>query len=328
MFVIEEGIRFTQLGVDVLINGGGQDSAAMFAKPYRIVCAATEKGNPKRRLNDDHFSTTLCTELFGKLQTERYRTRPKAGEKRKPVFTSLCAGPIIYIMKSQIKKVSVIGQGKVGSTMIACFASKGYQVTGVDIDPELVEHVNRHRAVFQEPHVQEFMTAHRDRISATVSVEEAVVSSDITFIIVPTPSLPSGGFSAKYVCDACTEIGKALAKKKSWHLVVVTSTVLPGTTENEIVPTLEKAAGKKCGVDFDFCYSPLFIALGNVAMNILKPDFVLVGESSARAGETLEKFYRSVVDNQATVQRMNFVNAELSKITVNVYVTTKISFAN
>jgi UDPglucose 6-dehydrogenase len=226
------------------------------------------------------------------------------------------------------KAVSIIGQGKVGSTMTACFASKGYKVVGVDINPELVENIRQFKSSFQEPRVQELLTANRERIHATMSYPEAISATDMTFIIVPTPSMPNGSFSAKFVCSACEQIGAALKTKDSWHLVVITSTVLPGTTEKEIIPALERASGKKCGVDFDLCYSPLFIALGSVANNILKPDFVLVGESSSRAGELLDLFYKSVIENSASIQRMNIINAEISKITVNAYVTTKISFAN
>lgn len=231
-------------------------------------------------------------------------------------------------MNKNTKNISIIGQGKIGSTMTACFAAKGYHVTGVDVQPELVENIRCHKSSFGEPRVQEFLTANKERVTATMSYDQAVGTSDITFIIVPTPSLPSGGFSASYVVDACAQIGAVLKRKSSWHLVVVTSTVLPGTTESEIIPSLEKASGKKCGVDFDLCYSPLFIALGAVAGNILKPDLVLVGESSSRGGEVLEGFYRSVVENTPHIMRMNIVNAEISKITVNAYVTTKISFAN
>jgi len=95
-----------------------------------------------------------------------------------------------------------------------------------------------------------------------------------------------------------------------------------------VVPCLEEHSGKKCGVDFGLCYNPEFIALGSVLRDILNPDFVLIGESDPRSGESLEAFYRTVCENNAPVNRMNWVNAEITKIAVNTFVTTKISYAN
>jgi UDPglucose 6-dehydrogenase len=94
------------------------------------------------------------------------------------------------------------------------------------------------------------------------------------------------------------------------------------------LPTLESHSGKKCGVDFGLCYNPEFIALGSVIHDMLNPDFVLVGESDVRSGAVLEEFYKGILDNDAPVVRMNIVNAELTKISVNTFVTTKISYAN
>jgi UDPglucose 6-dehydrogenase len=103
---------------------------------------------------------------------------------------------------------------------------------------------------------------------------------------------------------------------------------MPGSTEREVVPALERASGKKCGVDFGVCYSPEFIALGSVIRDFLHPDFLLVGESDERAGQMLEGIYRRVVETEAPVARMTFVNAELAKLSVNTFVTTKIAYAN
>jgi UDPglucose 6-dehydrogenase len=103
---------------------------------------------------------------------------------------------------------------------------------------------------------------------------------------------------------------------------------MPGATGGEITAALETSSGKKCGVEFGLCYSPEFIALGSVVRNLLKPDFVLIGESDSRAGDVLSDVYRSVCDNNPPIARMNFVNAELAKISVNTFVTTKISYAN
>ncbi len=224
--------------------------------------------------------------------------------------------------------VSVVGLGKLGAPMVACFASRGKKVIGVDRDERVVRLVGEGRAPVFEPGLEERLRAHRGDISATADFGRAVAGSGATFIVVPTPSDDSGGFDARHAVAAAREIGGALRRKKDWHLVVMTSTVLPGTTEREIIPALEESSGKRCGRDFGLCYSPEFIALGSVIRDFLNPDFVLIGESDGRAGERLAGLYREVCENEPAVARMNIVNAELTKIAVNTFVTTKISYAN
>ena len=123
-------------------------------------------------------------------------------------------------------------------------------------------------------------------------------------------------------------MGKALRNKTGYHMVVITSTVMPGTTGSEIKAALEAASGRKVGPDLGLCYNPEFIALGSVVRDMLHPDSILIGESDAKAGDMLQTIYLSMCENKPPVQRMNFVNAELTKISVNTYVTTKISYAN
>jgi UDPglucose 6-dehydrogenase len=124
------------------------------------------------------------------------------------------------------------------------------------------------------------------------------------------------------------QVGAALGEKSSFHVVSLTSTVMPGHTESRVLPALEKASGRKCGVDFGLCYNPEFIALGNVIQGLLHPDFLLIGESDARSGQVLEDFYRTICGSDTPTARMSFVNAELTKLSVNTFVTTKISYAN
>ncbi len=224
--------------------------------------------------------------------------------------------------------ISIIGLGKLGSCMAAVYASKGHQVIGVDLNPGTMAKINESRAPVSETGLQALLDANRAQITGTTDTRQAVTGSSITFIIVPTPSKDDGSFSTHYVASACKEIGLGLAQKQGFHLVVLTSTVLPGDCERGIVPVLEQSSGKKVGKDFGFCYSPLFIAIGSVIHNLLHPDFFLVGEWDKRSGDTLETFYQTVSDNQAPVRRMSIPSAELTKISVNSYVTMKITFAN
>lgn len=224
--------------------------------------------------------------------------------------------------------ISIVGLGKLGSPFVACLASRGFKVIGVDSNRRVIEAVSAGKAPVYEPGLAELMDEHKASIEATGDFDEAVSRSDITFIIVPTPSDERGGFSLDYVLAACSKVGQALGKIGRYHLVVITSTVLPGSTGGPIREALERASGKSCGPDFGLCYNPEFIALGSVIRNTLNPDFVLIGESDPRAGEMLEGVYKLLCENDPPIARMNVINAEITKLAVNTFVTTKISFAN
>jgi len=227
-----------------------------------------------------------------------------------------------------VSSISVIGLGKLGSPMVACFAAAGFRVTAVDFNPQKVEAVNRGLPPVNEPGLAELMKEAGDRLTATRDIAEAVMDSDATFIVVATPSEPGGGFSLQYAVPACEAIGRALAFKKSFHLVVMTSTVMPGSTGGPVLAALERSSGKRCGKDFGLCYNPEFIALGTVIRDFYYPDFLLIGESDQRSGDMLAGLYKQVCKNSAPAARMNFVNAEITKLAVNTYITTKISYAN
>ncbi len=225
-------------------------------------------------------------------------------------------------------RLSVIGLGKLGAPLAAVMAYKGFTVVGADLNPACVEAINAGRAPVIEPRLQELIDAAKDRLCATTDIQAAVKASDASFVIVPTPTGPDGTFVMDYVLKAAQPIGEALAKKDGYHLIVLTSTVMPGDTEAHFVPELERFSGKRCGADFGVCYNPEFIALGSVVYNMLNPDFILVGESDEKAGALLETIYRQSCDTAPVFAHMNFVNAELAKISVNSYVTMRISFAN
>ncbi len=227
-----------------------------------------------------------------------------------------------------VSTYSVVGLGKLGASMAAAIASRGFDVIGVDVTSRAVELVNAGRAPVQETGLDELVAANRQRLRATLSHEEAILESDLTFVIVPTPSDEQGAFSLQYAAWAFRQIGRALARKSSYHNVVLTCTVLPGATRHGLLPILEAASGKRCGPDFGLCYSPEFIALGSVIRDFLNPDFTLVGEYDKRAGSQLETCYGAILANNPPCRRMSLENAELAKIALNSYVTMKITFAN
>ncbi|MGB6199163.1 MAG: nucleotide sugar dehydrogenase [Candidatus Acidiferrales bacterium] len=231
-------------------------------------------------------------------------------------------------MTTEMPRISVVGLGKLGAPMAAALATKGLNVIGVDGDAAKVEAIQQCRPPVFEPELAESIRLAGNRLTATSDVGQAVALTDITFVVVATPSEPNGSFSLRYVLPVCETIGAALARKQSQHVVVITSTVMPGMTGGPIREALERASGKRVGRDFGLCYGPEFIALGSVIRDFLNPDFLLIGESDPSAGERLEAVYHLVCENRPPVVRMNFVNAEIAKLSVNTYVTTKITFAN
>jgi UDPglucose 6-dehydrogenase len=224
--------------------------------------------------------------------------------------------------------ICVVGLGKLGSPLAAVLASKGHRVRGVDLDPRFVEKLNRGEAPVQEPGLQALIDGNRERLSATTDFAEAIPQSDISFVIVPTPSMADGMFTNRYLLEAMRGIGAALRDTDRYHVVNITSTVMPGSTGGEIREVLEQASGRKIGPNLGLTYNPEFIALGTVVKDLLHPDMLLIGESDAKAGDLLESVYRQTVHGNPPIQRMNWVNAEITKISVNTYVTTKISYAN
>jgi UDPglucose 6-dehydrogenase len=212
--------------------------------------------------------------------------------------------------------------------MAAAIASRGFSVIGVDVDRRAINLLNTGHAPVQETNLEELIAANRGRLRATLDHRDAILHSDVTFVVVPTPSDERGAFSLQYATWAFREIGRALADKSTYHVVVLTSTVLPGSTRYGLLPILERESGKACGRDFGLCYGPEFIALGSIIRDFLNPDFTLIGEYDERAGAQLEACYAAIMENNPPCRRMSLENAELTKIAVNTFVTTKIAFAN
>lgn len=225
------------------------------------------------------------------------------------------------------RKITIIGLGKLGLPFLAAFASRDFKVVGVDIDVNKLCKLSWGSFRLVEPKIDEILKRYTENYWITDKVQDAVQQTDLTLIIVPTPSDVSGAFSTQFILEVCKDIGEVLKRKNTYHLIVVSSTVMPGSMV-KIKESLETATGKQCGEDFGLCYSPELVAIGNVFDGFLNPDFVMVGESDPRAGRMLTEIYRDLFLNNPPIERSNFVNVELAKITLNAYITTKISFAN
>src|SRR6266852_3626582 len=242
-----------------------------------------------------------------------------------------CQNPALVshdIFMKQIERVSVFGLGKLGACIAATLAQRGFEVLGVDVDPEKVRRLNEGLPPVEEPGLAETITAGRSRLKATLDPREAV-ATEASFFIPPSPSLPDGSFSNEYLLKAMQSIAKAVREAgKKGHLFVCSSTTTPGAIDQVLIPMLEKETGWVCGTDFGVCYNPEFIALGNVVNGLLEPDLVLIGESDSESGGRLAELYKSYKRNQPRVARMSIISAELTKISVNSYITMKISFTN
>lgn len=230
--------------------------------------------------------------------------------------------------KSDYKNISIIGLGKVGLPLAVSYASKRFKVIGVDIDKNKIDLLNKGHFIINEPLLEDLFKKYKNNITFTTDFQYAIKRSSVVFIIVPTPSLKDGSFSLKYIIDVCKKIGHELQNDNSWKLVNIISTVIPDSMDRVIKPLLEKTSNKKVGKDFGLCYSPEFVALGNVICNLFNPDFILIGESDKKSGKVLADIKKRVCDNNPPVHRTNFINAELAKIGSNTFITTKISFAN
>lgn len=224
-------------------------------------------------------------------------------------------------------QVAVVGLGKLGAPLAAVLASKGNDVLGVDVAAEAVRLVNEGRPPVDEPGLETLIRAHAGRLRATTDLL-AVAGADLTILLVPTPSDERGAFSNAFLVEALAGVGRGLAGRDRYHVVVVGSTVMPGSCDGELREALEASSGRRVGETLGLCYSPEFIALGSVIRDLLEPDMVLIGESDRRAGDALEELYKGVCENDPPFRRMSLVNAELTKIAVNTYVTMKISYAN
>lgn len=225
-----------------------------------------------------------------------------------------------------IKRIGIVGLGKLGLPLALAFASRGFKVIGVDINPEVIESIKAKR-FYYEPGVTELLLDNgvQQRFSVTNDLEAAVLIADATIVIVATPSSSDGCFSLKYVLPVCAEIGKLLRDKDESHLVIVGSTVNPGDCENILRPELIKQSGK---TDFGFCHIPEFIALGEILKGYLEPDHVLIGASDPKSASVAHEIYSRLCVNNPPIKQMSLVDTELAKIASNAYTILKTAFGN
>jgi UDPglucose 6-dehydrogenase len=245
--------------------------------------------------------------------------------------------------------LTVIGTGFVGLVTSAIFADKGFKTTALDINEKIVAMVNKGKAHFFEPQLQELLervVLKKKTLTASSEIIESIKTSSITFICVGTPSQEDGTCDLQYVENVAKDIGKALESKDEYHLVIMKSTVVPGTTRSQVKEIIEKNSNKKAGKDFGLCMCPEFLREGQSVHDTLYPDRIIIGQYDKQSGELANEFFEKMYHkkndeldsnwfkaygkkrNQPEILRVTLETAECIKYANNSFLATKISFIN
>ena len=224
-------------------------------------------------------------------------------------------------------RVSVFGLGYVGTISTGCFANDDLDVIGVDVNPIKVDMVNAGRSPVVEPEIGDLISqgVETGRLRATTDAAEAVAQTDVSVVSVGTPSNANGSLSLSAVESVSEEIGRGIAKKDGRHLVVVRSTMLPGSVRAVVVPALERASGRELGTGFGVAYNPEFLREGRSVRDHYDPPFVLVGSWAACDGDLASELYDKVETEKCHV---TIESAEMVKYVCNAFHAVKITFAN
>lgn len=221
--------------------------------------------------------------------------------------------------------ISIIGTGYVGLVSGTCFAKLGHNVICVDIDEQKVDKINNGISPIFEKDLEEILQRYSNKINATTSFKKAIQNSEITFICVGTPSKENGDIDLTYIDQAIREIGMELKNKNNFHIIVIKSTVLPGTTQNHVLPLLEKVSGKKVGKDFGLGMNPEFLREGVAVDDFLHPDRVINGCHDNETKKILSTLYK---DFSCPIITTSTTVSEMIKYASNCFLATKISFIN
>jgi GDP-mannose 6-dehydrogenase len=224
-------------------------------------------------------------------------------------------------------KLSVFGLGYVGCVSAACFAKEGHEVVGVDVNPTKVGIINEGRSPIVEAGIGDLINemVSSGRLRATIDSEDAVSNSEISLVCVGTPSNANGSLDFTFVKRVCKDIGSALEKKTQRHIIVIRSTMLPGTIQDVVIPALEVYSGKKAGDGFDVCINPEFLREGSSLKDFYAPPFTLIGADSEDVAASVRRLYAGI---DARLYVTEIKAAEMVKYACNSFHALKVSFAN
>jgi GDP-mannose 6-dehydrogenase len=224
-------------------------------------------------------------------------------------------------------KVSIFGLGYVGCVSAACLSRDGHDVIGVDINPTKLELLASGKSPIVEPGLDDLISqvVESGKLQVTENVNSAVHNTSLSLICVGTPSNDNGSLKLDYVKNVCQQIGASLKNKNDYHIVVVRSTVLPGTVDTVLIPILEESSGKVAGNDFGVCMNPEFLREGSAIKDYYKPSYVVIGEINQQSGSVVKKLFKNV---DAPFFRVSIPTAEMVKYISNTFHALKIVFAN
>ncbi len=224
-------------------------------------------------------------------------------------------------------KISVFGLGYVGSVSVGCLASLGHEVIGVDVSTMKVNIINSGKSPVIEKDIDGLIAegVESGRIKAVTQAVEAIAATDISLVCVGTPSAENGNLDLAFVERVCQDIGQALAKKNSYHVVVIRSTMLPGSTEKRIIPAIERASGLQVGKDFGVSFNPEFLRESTAVYDFHHPPFTIIGEHDKRGAEIVTKLYKDI---EAPLLTVPLKVAEMVKYANNSFHALKVAFSN
>ena len=224
-------------------------------------------------------------------------------------------------------KICVLGLGYVGTVAAGCLASEGHEVIGVDPNRLKVDLINSGRAPIVEKEIGEIIAreSSEGRLRATSDVAAALRYADLAFICVGTPSQPNGALDLQYVKRVCEEVGAAFKAHPGAPVVVVRSTMLPGSMREIVIPALEAHSGKRAGIDFGVCVNPEFLREGTAVHDYRNPPLTVIGEVNRASGDLLASLYAEL---QAPLIRTELEAAEMVKYADNAWHALKVGFAN
>jgi GDP-mannose 6-dehydrogenase len=224
-------------------------------------------------------------------------------------------------------RVVVVGLGYVGSVCSACLASRGHTVVGVDTSGFKVDCIERGESPIVEKDLGDLIaTSRRDgRLSATTTIADAMPGADVVLVCVGTPSAPDGSLDLSHVKRACAEVGAAIGTTGRFTTVVMRSTMLPGSVVEQLQPEIERASGRRAGVEFGVAYNPEFLREGSAVADFFGADYTILGVGCERAAQALTRLYEGV-GGELIVTDIRV--AEMLKYVNNSFHALKVAFAN
>ena len=225
-------------------------------------------------------------------------------------------------------KISVIGLGKLGLPFAFFLASHGNKILCYDNNKKILDSIEKKRSPFVEPYLEKYIKKYRKNVEIYERLDDLINKTNVTFLVLPTPSQKDGSFSNQYILNVLKKIGKCLKNKRNKkHLINITSTLSPYSCEKIFIPFLEKY-NLKNEKDFLISYNPHFIAQGTTIYNLNNPDILLIGTNSSKAKEILINIYKKIYSKRNVFKILNLLESEITKLSINTFITNKISFAN